>query len=74
MSKDPIWTGGHWEVAADVRGESIPTPYQVLDNAERERIIAQRLRYLDFMHDHFADRIVAPPEGFDEIESTHSHG
>jgi hypothetical protein len=74
MSQDPVWTGEHWEVADDVRGPNIPTPYQVLDNAERKRIIAQRLRYLDFMHDHFADRVVPPPEGVAEIESTHSHG
>ncbi|MCL2849089.1 MAG: hypothetical protein FWE61_03455 [Micrococcales bacterium] len=71
---DPIWTGDHWEVDSDLRGESIPMPYQVMDNSERRRIIAQRLRYLDFMHDHFADRVVPPPEGVAEVETTHSHG
>jgi hypothetical protein len=31
--------------------------------AERNRIIQQRLRYLDFVHDHFADAIIDPPAG-----------
>ncbi|MCL2780807.1 MAG: hypothetical protein FWD74_04855 [Actinomycetia bacterium] len=74
MSHDPIWTEDHWEVAGEIRGASIPTPYQVMNHAERDRIIHQRLHYLEFMHDHFADRIVAPPAGVEEIESTHSHG
>jgi hypothetical protein len=73
MGNDPVWTDGHWEVDAGIRGETIPTPYQVMDTAERDRIIAQRLRYLEFMHDHFADHIIAPPPGVEEIETTHTH-
>lgn len=73
MSNDPIWVDGHWEVDPGLRGESIPMPYQKMDTPERNRIIAQRWRYLEFMHDHFADRVVAPPEGVEEIETTHSH-
>lgn len=74
MSDSPIWKDGHWEVGPATRGERIPTPYQRMNAAERDRIIRHRLRYLDFMHDHFADRIVTPPEGFDEIEGSHPHG
>jgi len=73
MGNEPIWKDGHWEVDGAIRGETIPTPYQVMDNAERDRIIQQRLRYLDHMHDHFADHIIPPPDGVEEIETTHSH-
>ena len=73
MSNDPIWTEGHWEVSADIRGESIPLPYQVMNNAERNHIIQNRLTYLEFMHDHFADRVVEPPEGVKVVESAISH-
>lgn len=74
MSDKPVWQDGHWEVGADTRGDQVPTPYQRMDTAERKRIIRQRLRYIDFMHDHFADRLVAPPEGVEEIETSHPHG
>ncbi len=73
MSNDPKWIEDHWEVADGIRGDTIPTPYQKMNDAERQRIIAQRWAYLDFMHDHFADRVVPPPEGVEEVETTHSH-
>ena len=73
MSDNAVWKDDHWEVNPDVRGEHIPTPYQRMDHAERRRIIKQRLRYLDYMHDHFADKLIQPPEGVEEVESTHGH-
>lgn len=66
-----IWKDGHWEVEPGVRGESVPAPHQQMDLAERNRVIGHRLRYLEYMHDHFADRIVEPPEGTDEIATAH---
>lgn len=65
VSKDgrAVWTGGHWEIEPSLVGLQIPLPQQRMNLAERNRIIQQRLRYLDFMHDHFADAIVDPPAG-----------
>jgi hypothetical protein len=65
VSKDgrAVWTGGHWEIEPSLVGSQIPLPQQRMNLAERNRIIQQRLRYLDFMHDHFADAIVDPPAG-----------
>ena len=74
MSNEPRWIDDHWEVDDGLRGDSIPAPYQRMNNAERQRIIATRWNYLDFMHDHFADHVVEPPEGIVEVETTHSHG
>jgi len=71
MSNLAIWKDGHWEVEPDVRGENIPTPYQRMDSAERSRIIAQRGRYLNYMHDHFADVLIKPPAGVEQIHSPH---
>ncbi|MCL2090903.1 MAG: hypothetical protein FWH11_06735 [Micrococcales bacterium] len=75
MSNEPRWVEDHWEVDDGLRyDDSIPAPYQKMNNAERQRIIATRWAYLDFMHDHFADRVVEPPQGVTEVETTHSHG
>lgn len=74
MSNEPKWIEDHWEVDDGLRSDSIPTPYQRMNNAERQRIIATRWAYLDFMHDHFADAVIEPPEGVEEVETSHSHG
>jgi hypothetical protein len=58
-----VFVGGHWEIEPSLLGSNIPLPRQEMNLAERQRIIAQRLRYLEYMHDHFADGIVAPPVG-----------
>ena len=71
MSPQPVWKDGHWEVNPETRGDMVPQPYQRMDTAERRRIIKQRLRYLDFMHDHFADRLVQPPDGVEEVQPHH---
>lgn len=73
MSNLAIWKDGHWELEPEIRGESIPMPYQRMDVAERKRIITQRLRYLKFMEEHFADSVVQPPAGTDEVEVQHGH-
>ena len=71
MTEQAIWKDGHWEVAPAVRGENVPLPYQLMNSPERDRIIAQRHRYLEDMHDHFADSLIQPPEGVEQIESEH---
>jgi hypothetical protein len=65
VSKDgrAIFTGGHWEIEPSLVGSQVPLPLQRMNLAERNRIIQQRLRYLDFVHDHFADAIIDPPAG-----------
>lgn len=73
MSDLAIWKDGHWELQPEIRGESIPMPYQQMDLAERNRIIAQRWRYLKFMEEHFADTVVQPPPGTVEVEVRHHH-
>ena len=70
MSNEPRWVDDHWEVDDSLRSDSIPAPYQLMNDPERQRIISTRWKYLDYMHDHFADRVVAPPEGITEIEMT----
>ncbi len=39
---------------------------QRMNEAERDRIIESRHIYLDWMHRHFAKRVVSPPEGAEE--------
>ncbi len=58
-----VFVDGHWEIEPSLIGSEVPLPNQEMNLAERQRIIAQRLRYLEFMHDHFADAMVAPPDG-----------
>lgn len=71
MSEQPVWKDGHWEINPEARGDMIPQPYQRMDTAERRRIIKQRHRYIEFMHDHFADRLVQPPDGVEEVQPNH---
>ncbi len=63
-----VFTDGHWEIPADLVGDQVPLPLQRMDLGERNRIIAQRLRYLDFVHDHFADSVTPPPPGYAVVE------
>lgn len=63
-----VFTNGHWEIAAECVGEQIPLPRQAMNLAERDRIIHQRNRYLEYVHDHFADATVDPPVGYDVVE------
>lgn len=74
MSNLAIWKDGHWELVDDIRGENIPMPYQRMDLEERKRIIAQRWKYLKFMEEHFADRVVQPPAGVEVVPVSHGHG
>lgn len=71
MSDLAIWKDGHWELEPEIRGDKIPMPYQQMDVAERERIIAQRWRYLKYMEEHFADTVVQPPKDAAEVEVQH---
>lgn len=63
-----VWTGTYWEIEPSLIGSHIPLPRQEMNVAEKGRIIKQRLRYLEFMHDHFADAMVDPPEGVAVVE------
>ncbi len=63
-----VFTDGHWEIPTDLVGDQVPLPRQQMNLGERNRIIAQRLRYLDFVHDHFADSVTPPPSGYDVVE------
>lgn len=71
MTDKAVWKDGHWELVEELRGDAIPMPYQRMDLAERKRIIAQRWRYLKFMEEHFADKVVQPPAGVPVIEVNH---
>lgn len=73
MSEQAVFKDGHWEIAPEVRGDHVPLPYQRMNPAERDRIIAQRWRYIAFVQDHFADETLPPPHGAVEIESGHGH-
>lgn len=68
-----IFTGGHWEIEPSLIGTDVPLPRQQMNNAERERIIQQRTRYLEFMHDHFADAVMAPPAGTPSVNPEGGH-
>ncbi len=63
-----LFIDGHWEIEPSLIGTQIPLPRQRMNLAERQRIIEQRLRYLEFVHDHFADGIVPPPAGVATVE------
>ena len=63
-----VFTQGHWEIVPGLIGTQIPLPRQEMNVAEKDRIIQQRLRYLEFMHDHFADAMVNPPAGVAVVE------
>ena len=62
-----IHKDGHYEVAPELIGGDAPQPFQEMNAAERDRIIAQRRRYLEFMHDHFADEVIPPPPGAEDL-------
>ena len=62
-----VWSDGHWEIEPSLVGSHIPLPRQEMNLAERQRIIEQRLHYLDFVHDHFADATVDPPDGVEVV-------
>ncbi len=61
MSEKVIFRDGKYEIDPAMMTEVVRQ--QRMNEAERDRIIESRLRYLDWMHVHFAKRVTPPPEG-----------
>jgi hypothetical protein len=61
MAEDVIFRDGKYEVDPARMTEVVRQ--QRMNEAERDRIIESRHRFLDWMHVHFAKRVIAPPEG-----------
>lgn len=63
MAEDVIIRYGKYEI--DARRMTAYVRQQQMNEAERDRIIHTRHMYLDWMHRHFAKRVLHPPEGED---------
>lgn len=63
MAEEVILRGGRYEVDPARMTEVVRQ--QRMNEAERDRIIASRHQFLDWMHFHFAERVMPPPEGRD---------
>lgn len=61
MSEKVIFRDGKYEVDPARMTEVVRQ--QRMNEVERDRIIESRHRYLDWMHVHFAKRVIPPPEG-----------
>ncbi len=59
MAENVVISYGHFEVDPSRMEKYVKQ--QTMNEPERERIIKSRLMYLDWMHDHFADKVVPPP-------------
>lgn len=59
MAEKVLVTNGHYEVDPERMKHYVKQ--QEMNEAERERIIKCRWMYLDWMHDHFTDKILPPP-------------
>lgn len=62
MAEKVLVTNGHYEV--DPKRMQDYIKQQIMNEAERERIIKCRWMYLDWMHKHFTKKVVAPPEEY----------
>lgn len=59
MAEKVLHKNGHYEVDPARMQEYVKQ--QIMNDAETERIIKSRLMYLDWMHEHFAKKILPPP-------------
>lgn len=60
MAENVVIKYGHYEVDPNKMQDYVKQ--QTMNEAERERIMKCRVMYLDWIHDHFADCVVPPPE------------
>jgi hypothetical protein len=63
MAEEVIFVNGKYEVDPARMTEVVRQ--QRMNEAERDRIIASRHQFLDWMHLHFAKRVMPPPEDAD---------
>jgi hypothetical protein len=64
MAEKVVSSGGRYEVDPERMTQVVRQ--QRLNEAERDRIIASRHQFLDWMHVHFAKRVVPPPAGSED--------
>ncbi len=60
MAENVVIKYGHFEVDPSRMQKYVKQ--QIMNENERERIINCRLMYLDWMHNHFTQKVVSPPE------------
>lgn len=60
MAEHVVIRYGHFEVAPERMTDYIRQ--QKMNEEERERIMKCRLMYLDWMHNHFSEKVMDPPD------------
>lgn len=60
MAERVLMSNGQFEI--DPQRMQHYVKQQKMNQAERQRIVDCRWAYLDWMHDHFADKVLPPPK------------